>query len=198
MGWLCRTHCIIGFPSQTASSFHLSCNHIQIQSLAGRKPEWKSGPAWSSRCYAGFLYVLLLLKKKKFYKITGVNRGRRRWRSAPPFQTRSVENGIRPQPKSPQPVLHRPLLLHQTSVTSLHFTCFLQSLLPNIVLNVIVHLHWIYFCCFPVTPVSISLLILILIILIGLAVWWFIIKQHSCEIPCELISCSVPLQCCFA
>ncbi|XP_073334166.1 tumor necrosis factor receptor superfamily, member a [Pagrus major] len=36
-----------------------------------------------------------------------------------------------------------------------------------------------------VVPICISLVVLILIILIGLAVWWFKIKQHSCAIPCS-------------
>ncbi|XP_045922515.1 tumor necrosis factor receptor superfamily, member a isoform X1 [Micropterus dolomieu] len=32
-------------------------------------------------------------------------------------------------------------------------------------------------------PIIIFLAIFVIIILVGLAVWWFIIKQHSCEIP---------------
>ncbi|XP_068190722.1 tumor necrosis factor receptor superfamily, member a [Antennarius striatus] len=36
-----------------------------------------------------------------------------------------------------------------------------------------------------VVPVCISLICLILIIFIALAVWWFMIKQQSCEIPCS-------------
>ncbi len=56
----------------------------------------------------------------------------------------------------------------------------------------------IYFYFFSGIPVVISLVIIIVLVLIGLAVWWFIVKQHSCEIPCELTSCSVPLQSCFA
>lgn len=35
-----------------------------------------------------------------------------------------------------------------------------------------------------VVPICISLVLILLIILIGLAVWWFKFKQHSCEIPC--------------
>lgn len=38
-------------------------------------------------------------------------------------------------------------------------------------------------------PISIVLAIFLIIILIGLAVWWFIIKQHSCEIPCTKSHC---------
>ncbi|XP_036973310.1 tumor necrosis factor receptor superfamily, member a [Acanthopagrus latus] len=35
-----------------------------------------------------------------------------------------------------------------------------------------------------VFPIWISLVLILSIILIGLAVWWFKCKQHSCEIPC--------------
>ncbi|XP_041826299.1 tumor necrosis factor receptor superfamily member 10A-like [Melanotaenia boesemani] len=40
-----------------------------------------------------------------------------------------------------------------------------------------------------VIPVFISLLIIIIAVLVGLAVWWFLIKQRSCEIPWSKSTC---------
>ncbi|XP_056259670.1 tumor necrosis factor receptor superfamily, member a [Seriola aureovittata] len=38
-------------------------------------------------------------------------------------------------------------------------------------------------------PICIFLAIIILISLVGLAVWWFVFKQRSCEIPCSKSHC---------
>lgn len=40
-----------------------------------------------------------------------------------------------------------------------------------------------------IVPICISLVIILFIILIGAAVWWFVIKQHPCEIPCLKSHC---------
>ncbi|XP_042365097.1 tumor necrosis factor receptor superfamily, member a [Plectropomus leopardus] len=40
-----------------------------------------------------------------------------------------------------------------------------------------------------VGPICIFLAVLVIVILIALAVWWFVIKQRSCEIPCSKSHC---------
>uniref|UniRef100_A0A3Q1FX68 Tumor necrosis factor receptor superfamily, member a n=1 Tax=Acanthochromis polyacanthus TaxID=80966 RepID=A0A3Q1FX68_9TELE len=40
-----------------------------------------------------------------------------------------------------------------------------------------------------VTPICISLVIVIVVLATALAVWWFFLKQHTCEIPCLKSPC---------
>lgn len=53
--------------------------------------------------------------------------------------------------------------------------------------------QYFYFLFFTVIPLTIILLVIT--IAIGFSVWWFFIKQHSCERHCESSKHHVSMQC---